>query len=710
MKVHVTIVICGIIFIELLKNRYTISQTLTIGHLNLVACINSIVKDYMNFSGPMILTYSITSSDNPQRTLLTEAVNVQFMDSVLKTLCENPNLSLIVFQPNTIEYINLHFQGCVFIYRLQDENEDVSVDIPWQMSFFISSNEKFNSEVRFVIVILCSYRSVDSAKLVQLLSEIWESYKILNVVIVIPHFCLILPTFVNILPDFDYNVNNGSLDIFTFFPYFINQCNEVNQIHFLDSWLGNGKYPYLRNTDIFPEKITSNLHKCPLRVGTHEFPPIVVVERKNGTVESVNGYETSFIEFLFDNLNASIQYVVIPKSWNNDLRVDTEKLAHKLYFDEVDIIYGALPLFDEMVKIASPSVPYFDTVIEWIVPCPVKISQVGRILNVFPVPVWICIALTFVLITLTVTFRAKYLCPGTKHEISNFLTINESFYNIWSAAMSVSVSRMPQNQGVRVIFLLWISYCLCINTVFQAFFTMYLVTPRVGRKLSTVKDLIDSRTSIHYRQEFKILFNYSNDEEDIYFRNNEDYCTFISNCLYDVVKKRAYATISPSILTEFYIANWSLLDSHLPVCKLENSILKMDVVSYLSKRNPITSRINKLTRAIIECGIMSKNRRDLMNEIRFDRHSKNTEDTEEKSENNYFVFKLSHLSYVFLSLFSSYIAGMFVLVVEVTIHLITKTQLSCKVNNVHKATFKHSNHESRLHEEYRGLNRRKNNY
>jgi hypothetical protein len=64
--------------------------------------------------------------------------------------------------------------------------------------------------------------------------------------------------------------------------------------------------------------------------------------------------------------------------------------------------------------------------------------------------------------------------------------------------MGVSATNTPNTWKFRLLFLVYVCYCFAISTVFQAFFTSYLIEPGYGNKFDTFEDLLHSRVAYGY--------------------------------------------------------------------------------------------------------------------------------------------------------------------------------------------------------------------
>jgi hypothetical protein len=58
--------------------------------------------------------------------------------------------------------------------------------------------------------------------------------------------------------------------------------------------------------------------------------------------------------------------------------------------------------------------------------------------------------------------------------------------------MGVSVPQMPRTTNLRVLFFVFVCYCFAMSTVFQAFFTSFLVASGYGKEIASFDQAMHS--------------------------------------------------------------------------------------------------------------------------------------------------------------------------------------------------------------------------
>ena len=94
-----------------------------------------------------------------------------------------------------------------------------------------------------------------------------------------------------------------------------------------------------------------------------------------------------------------------------------------------------------------------------------------------------------VFIFVGIVIHKIYINKPYMQETINYQSVSDSLVNTWAVFMGMSVSDMPRTNKMRVFFILWVCYCLSITTVFQAFFTSFLVEPGTQKGISNLEEL-----------------------------------------------------------------------------------------------------------------------------------------------------------------------------------------------------------------------------
>ncbi|KAJ9593677.1 hypothetical protein L9F63_014772 [Diploptera punctata] len=613
-------------------------------------------------------------SPNNHNTTSNENVNTHVLDLMLHNINEDINRPLFIIQDLYLQSV-IKFHSCILFSSILNE-DDPSTDVTEQLDTIYSA-KKINTDAFYIIVMICkeSTRQLTLEYIRQIFEDIWEKYKLLNVVAVVPNMCFksTLSRKENELAQQNYK---SIFNFYSWFPYTMeNNCTNVENIQLVDTWLGNGNISLMKKAKLFPDKIPKNLHKCIVRVVTNNFPPIIVVI-KEGKEYKISGIEISITKLILESLNVEIQYVVVPSSYRN-ISKNAIDLLMKLLFKQADFAAASLPLHGDFVQYYWPTVSYFETTISWIVPCPKAKITVGNITRVYTPYVWLSIIISFLIVTLITSIIAVETSKHSLCELSNYVSIYNSSCSVWSLLMGVSVSKTPKTNAVRTIFIIWIWYCIFITTVFEAFFTTYLVQPGFGQKLSTLDDLVKSNIPFGCREGIFTLSDGLSDRNIVALKNRADTSIYDFKALERIMKRGNFSTLVPSFYIHYYKAHLPWQERQIKACKLDDDYFRYNLVSYVPKGYPILQRVNEVTKRILEGGIIEKLSHDFLNHARHHKNVSNEAD-ELDYEDGFTVFNLSHLQAAFYILILGYVLGTISLLIELN-HFKIKTKFSIKI-------------------------------
>lgn len=258
---------------------------------------------------------------------------------------------------------------------------------------------------------------------------------------------------------FIFNVNIFRIDkssykgnLFTFLPFKENSCDDVTPVminEFDRKW----------KTDIFFPKKFKNLNKCPIKAGTVDIKPAVIVGKFNKT----SGFEIDILNNFATSLNFSVHFTLYPpetmlKIKNNSVT----QLMAEVYNRKVDLIFGLYSLQKSRMDFLSETkFLYFDSIIA-VVPPAVLIGSLQKLLLPFDFFTWI--ALSVVLsISIVVIFFLK-LCFKKHRDFIVGRNTRNHFLNLWNVILGGSLHNLPQKNFARFLLMCFVIFCLIIRS------------------------------------------------------------------------------------------------------------------------------------------------------------------------------------------------------------------------------------------------------
>ncbi|KAJ9592554.1 hypothetical protein L9F63_015789 [Diploptera punctata] len=284
------------------------------------------------------------------------------------------------------------------------------------------------------------------------MAHILEAIKLINAIIII-----------NEEDQYKSNVISPLVsEIYTFFPFHkSHQCGKIDELILVDRWIysdESGKFQF--DSNLFPSKIPKKFNGCEIYF-TERFNPMII-------------FEFDFLRPVFESLKLKLRM-----SDQDGKPIDIPYAGPEGY--------AALRLFQHSRPETSVTFPHMYTKNNLYVRCPKQNIRHGNFYKVFTLPVWLLIFLTTFL-TATVSV---FLQKSSKFESKYFRNLAYSLYSILSMLTAVPAPQMPRTVKLRMFLFLWICHCLILSTVFQCFFTSFLVEPGFERPMTSIREIMD---------------------------------------------------------------------------------------------------------------------------------------------------------------------------------------------------------------------------
>jgi hypothetical protein len=539
----------------------------------------------------------------------------------------------------------------------------------------------WNPRGKFLIVVAASGGVSFKELGLQIYAELWKEHFIIDNTILIAACDEYLPINGKNYTD---GLRKDTLDLYTGFPYKHGTCGNVTDVALLDQWrVRNGTF--IHNANLFPLKTTDNFHGCQVRVASIGIPPYIILmgnsTNSDGNVlYNLGGLAVQNLLLIVDKMNVT---VVFRKP---SLRITVADFAYEtvdLVYRTSDIVIGMVPLQVLLLsQWCQQTIPYEYTAETWFVPCPQPVARKEKVMNTYQLPVWLAMATVLVLTAILWWGLANWRHSSLK-DTRTFQTLSHCLYNAWAVAMGVSATNTKNTWKFRFLFLVYVCYCFAMSTVFQAFFTSYLVEPGYGKKFETFDDLLHSSVAYGHNDAVESALTSTSYEEHHRFPNwRRQNCNDIVECMIRIANNDQLCTLSSPRISQYIASEMGIRDASKFLCTLEENVLTTGLTLLLNNGSPFLNRLNVLTRRSLEGGLLDRYWAQLiwMTNLR----SKMT--VGDGEEHFYFVFSLSHLSPAFYVLGFGYVLSSAVFLAEIFVKWITKHR-TVKVNEVRKGRY-----------------------
>ena len=589
-----------------------------------VRCVKSIVNQYFDVDYPIVISgpcETCTAKIEHSFTNLSFGHGLSASDVIIKELTHD------IFWPGIVWYkkdftrddvisVMQRDRPLQFVMVLSDYNGDI-IRMLLELSNLLLlhlQERTFGGKAKLLIVL-----PQIPDEFLTYLGGMFSNLKIYDVVVILPyvhiHSEIELPHLAN--------------ELYTWFPFEKNkQCGHFDGFTSLDFCIHDRSTSFLYQRNLFPLKLPMVSNGCP------------VYYLRPFNESSSTRLEWYILTNIFNSLN-----VTLSEDYHDKLYLDVFffKTAGNAIINKAQMIFGRYVL----QVIAAP--PHLFTENYLFVPCPRRYIEHGKFYRVFKLSLWSLFFLTCIISVVVTVFINKL----SRYESVNYNSISYVAYYIWSVTASVSVPDVPKTTKLRMFFLLWVCFCFVISTVFQSFFTSFLVEPRADKQISTMDDLLSKNLTLFMDKDvfFVLLLNITNSAENV---NNEKSNSPVAISL----------NITKSPIKEFFNADKSVVlatdfDMKLHMQTLYNmrgikpcSFVYYDHAMYIAYFKPLSLYREPFTRKVFqyfEAGLFIK----LVNNYIFSKSHgiHNMTQIENKFATfkleNFYKFNIQHLGGVF---------------------------------------------------------------
>ncbi|KAJ9573923.1 hypothetical protein L9F63_008696 [Diploptera punctata] len=447
---------------------------------------------------------------------------------------------------------------------------------------------------------------------------------------------------------------------YTLFPYSNGACNEDVTL-LVGKWtVHNASEESFSAVDLFPNKLPKTFKGCVLNIGAIGPEPYVIKEDYT-TDEGENkfvleGVGVELINLFVKQMNFTSKYYEPHPNFEID---SVAELGMMLIFRDIDVVSGTVPHLLELHLYGDASVPMISDTVQYLVPCPKPMRKTERIISLFSLSTWSCMGFVFIFVSFLFWSLSNY--PTRTIGFTGFNLLAQCFSAAWAVLLGISVPQMPLSLGTRQLFIIYVWYCFVFNTIFQAYFTSFLVEPGYEARLKALDDVRRAGLKAGIYDIMEIMRELVNFNELIDFEK-KIYSDF-DECVSSVMFKGEM--FSPSIsYFPSYIASKSGVSDHSKfICFLDESVVTLQFGAVVPIGHPFLQILNVHIRRCLEGGLLETYWSKIKHEVHLKANVIN-----ENSE--FVVFSLTHLSPVFVLLLFGYILGVSVFACEFTVFMI----------------------------------------
>jgi hypothetical protein len=555
-------------------------------------------------------------------------------------------------------YVTIKLQNYVIFIWDEHKADTVENILSGQLEY-LQVSKSWNPRAKFIVVVNTHVKESPRSLALRICEKLWSIARIANVVVLIPHtrkyFTL------NKEEDIHKESIISRLDLYTFFPFQNGKCGEVKDVFLIDQWLDEAGGSLLYGTNLYQTKSLENFLGCPIRVSSIGVEPYVIVSEgmeENGgrSIPRLSGLAVEPFLLIAERINVTLIFLepclelTLDSYWTQ---------MHTLTDGTADIVIGAIPLITIVTALSDPTIPYIFDSVAGIIPCPGRIPKVDMIMNVYATSVWIAVALVFML-TAVVFWCTANTHYGPSMESNNFRQLSRCFDSAWAIFMGVALPEMPRISKLRILFIVYVCYCFAISTVFQAFFTSFLVESGYEEGFETLEDLIESNLFYGFNSALEFLFTQFSFLDTRLDSRNRIECSDLRKCAERVIFERDMAIIFSKTCVKYVAIINGIDEKSRMICFLENPTISGSVAAYLTKGSLLLDRINVVLKHYLEAGLLNR----YWSQLTWEKHVNNSAKLGNTTSQDYIPFSLSHLSLAFKVIIFGHVLSFILFLVE----------------------------------------------
>ncbi|PSN56488.1 Ionotropic receptor 480 [Blattella germanica] len=381
---------------------------------------------------------------------------------------------------------------------------------------------------------------------------------------------------------------------------------------------------FFKGKKLYQNDLITDMRGCILNISFNELVPLVIL------VDDmyVAGPVIDQIRIIGHFLNLRFNFYKADRSSDRNMKlpvaVNNGENKDVLTYDDCIVTY-----------------PYFKQNLKWVVPAGAPVPRWKSLIKIFNPLLWLCVVTTFLIGSITSWLLLK--------ENQQSLTYISVLLDTLLTYVVAGISDRYKGTVASTFFVLWLFYCLIINTAYQSALISFLADPGQDQPIKTIEELHKSGLHLMCRLPISTVETANTSE-----------CINPRLCLITIAKNRDSALLED----EVYLSSFTnyFLDSetnrHLLHTIEENARTFYFTINVHSHGCLIFKRMEQLIHRIWGAGLMIKCFDDISRMLRRRYYEVLNDDP--------YVITLSHLQGVFYFMTTGLFVSIIVFLIEIS--------------------------------------------
>jgi len=565
---------------------------------HLVKCCGNIISTQFDDESALFVSVPVYCGGqyNTTNSAATSSIYCKVTDILFASIHSYYNYPVLVTGPEqngTFTNISNSEKATGFIIILGKDDEDTLFREFKSDLVRLSQLPIWNPRGRFIVMSLnrnipLATNVPEEHKLItRILGELWEKDVVNSVVLA---------------HNMDADTSRATVDIHTWFPFTEDHCSgPADRTVILDQCVVNSECQFVKNAKLFPDKM-SNFHGCVLRASTFEHEPFTISKTKNDSnvTQYWKGVEISVLQTIASHLNFTVQYLP-----------ETKDKTHKYFslYEEVsskqsDIGFGAVPQSYPAIGPRDHTVGYFQETIKWFGPLPKPIPHWKGLVILFTPLMWLLVLIVY-LIASIIFWSLANVHRSVKEHVSYRNPV--VFLHTLSLLLGHAVFVRPHSWYLRLFFVVWVYYCLLINTAYQSSLISVLTHPPPEPPVDTVEKLLHSQMPYGYITPVKLWYSGTDDATSKEILQKGIECPALDYCLKRIISTQDFAVCGGGLHNLYlsYQERYSYLYSEGPKFVPFKDVMSTYFPSmFFRSGSPLLESFNSVIYRMVEAGMV----------------------------------------------------------------------------------------------------------
>lgn len=300
----------------------------------------------------------------------------------------------------------------------------------------------------------------------------------------------------------DYDVPDVRLKIYTYYPFALNSCAQVNLV--LHNEFKNGSFSQKHP---FYMKKLKEIYNCRLDMTTFDTPnSFEMILKRDGSnkITDFTGIEGHLLKLIIRKMNFKPNVISMPELWGEIYPNGTMTGAFRLLSERKTNF--AIGLFHQTYfyyQFVDFSSSYYSTWFCFVTPAGRPYTSIEKLLRPFENIIWFHI-IASILASFCLVGLMKCLAHRSTSKMVG-LICNLDFIQIF---LGLNLTRFPRGKFTKILIIVLMLTTLILRTVYQSSLVKFLTTAKRFEPIETIAVMIKANLQFYFMSQMSFLIDF----------------------------------------------------------------------------------------------------------------------------------------------------------------------------------------------------------